>query len=119
MKRWKTQEVIDLFDDFDCNIEINSPGGDYDTENLYITKSPDSDYAIYVMGFEPIKGTWNGDYGKMKADMDVSAVMVSDGLDHSGGCNARNKEDILFYAEIRGRIADAGFPVINHYDEIF
>ena len=111
--RWNTNEVFELLRSSDWDIEVGSKGGDYDTDNIYITPHGCEDENLTVLGFDTSKvcGT--------PSDADVSMVKVSDGLDSAGGLNSADSKMAHAYADVCARLRQHGFTVVPNMRDYF
>ena len=111
MKRWKTDKIVKLLEHEDWIVKVETPGGDWDTDNLYIrhTKARRSG-ALYVFGF--VTGEHAPLSDTSTTDCDVEMVQVSDGEDSRGGLNSSNEYICHMYAGVVSRLRKKGFDVV-------
>lgn len=113
MKRWKTDEIIALLKDLNCEIARCCAGGDYDTSTIQLTVNGCEDF-LDIAGFRTDKPI-----GKNRDDAEVEMVYVSDGGDSSGGLNSDEEPICVLYGQVCCRLRKAGFAVVPTMDEYF
>jgi hypothetical protein len=109
--RWRTEEVVALFQGF-CEVDSVSPGGDVDTTYVNVKKDG---YKLHICGFTPDLSIEieNPD------DTEIELVEVTDGMDSAGGCNSYRLQDLEFHARVVYRLKQAGFDVVPTMDVYF
>lgn len=111
--RWKTEEMVKLFEGLGAKVEVSGPGGDCDTDNLILTAPSARDARLYVCGF-----ITDGDITD-PSDTDVDMVEVTDGQDSRGGLNTSDGPTALLYAEVCTALRKQKFNVVPQMKDYF
>lgn len=97
---WKTSDITALIQKACPNVRVvvGPPGGDYDTQTITVVVKKDRNH-LFLKGWTP--------HIEMKnpADVEVSALTLSDGLDSRGGLTTNDPEMVAAYCEIRKVLA--------------
>jgi len=96
-----------------AQVIIEDPGGDYDTDNIFIDVKKGDGIIVSAYQYE------HDDPPPSPSDVDVHYVSIEDGLDSRGGLNSRKKNTALVFVQVRQYFIDQEACIINHYDEIF
>lgn len=106
---WKTAELVKAFKALPGikKVEAGSPGGDYDTTNIYVD-------GVHVSGYPSTE-----DCCTTPDDAQCQWIEITDGGDSRGGLNSKNPKVVNAYCELRKFFSGKDVQIINHYDEIF
>ena len=134
--KWNTQEVIDLLSTIpDTRIDIVSPGGDCDTENLYIFSTLEQptvtvyegeryerQNAVTLCGLVEQLGIYIDDPANPSVDIAYIELRTLDS-DSSGGIDEDASDEIIriFYAA-KKKLKEAygkSFSVVGHYKQVY
>ena len=117
--RWKTSEIKKLLGDDRWVIQILEPGGDCDTEVLYLRANDreDKHTALWICGFTPQKMLYELPGKNSPEDAEVEMVEVTDGQDSAGGLNTSCEETGVMYGIVCSRLRKAGFQVVPSLKE--
>jgi hypothetical protein len=115
--RWVTAQIVNDIGAIPgiASIEIQEPGGDHDTDALYVTVVG-TDTTFWVRGFDP-----ESDYlpNRDTSLWDVPMAELTDGNDSRGGLNSDDEEAALAYVRIRKYLSGRGLEVVRSLDEYF
>jgi len=100
--RWKTSKIVELLANPSWTIEIEEPGGDYDSATL-----------LHIAGFI-CKGTREDEN-----DFDIEMIYVTDGQDSRGGLFSEDLPTCLMYAHVVARLRKAKFSVVPTMEAYF
>jgi hypothetical protein len=113
---WKTPELIKALQATGFPVLNTGPGGDYDTDELYVQISEEGD-GFHISGFTPEAAMVN------TGDSLVDVITLSDGRDSRGGLTTNNPIMVKAYADIRiilGKLMENTETwVANHYHDFF
>jgi len=120
MFRWNTKQIardIRTLSILITNVEIDTPGGDVDTDNL-IVEIVGSDDQLYIAGFSTEPDFCDIDY-ENKSDVDVELIELTDGMDSRGGLNSSNNNTAQAYIAVRQYFVDKNADVVNTMKDYF
>ena len=119
MFRWNTKQIASDISALSliANVEIDTPGGDVDTDNL-IVEIDGSDDQLYIAGFSTEPDFCDIDWDD-KSDIDVELVELSDGMDSRGGLNSSDNNTAQAYIAVRQYFVDQNASVVNTMDDYF
>jgi hypothetical protein len=112
--RWKTSKIVELLANPSWTIEIEEPGGDYDSATLILSaKGAKRGHFLHIAGFI-CKGTREDEN-----DFDIEMIYVTDGQDSRGGLFSEDLPTCLMYAHVVARLRKAKFSVVPTMEAYF
>ena len=114
MTHWNTKDVCALIANENYKTTVSPPGGDVDTENIFVAVKECND-CLYIRGFN----TDDYETGNNGSDCDIEYVELTDGLDSRGGLNSREHNLIVAYADILEKLSNGGFVVVQSLNSYF
>lgn len=98
------------------DVRVESQGGDYDTNNLYVyPKGQKKGDCISVIGFRPGNGVTTPSDVKNIEGIEVRNF----NSDSRGGLQSSNEKICILYGRIVAHLRKQGFSVVPHYDCLF
>jgi len=115
MTKWISKDIITKLEDTNLVVELQKyPGGDYDTCPIIVRIKGRIEPAFFISGFvttdNPIEKSDN---------VEVEMVELTDGLDSRGGLNSDDPIIIQLYADIRIKLAELNFSIVNSMEDYF
>lgn len=111
---WDTEEMVKLLQSPDWTITIHPPGGDVDTETLYlVAKGAKPHIGLYLCGFN------SQDNVEDPKRSSVEMLELSDGEDSAGGLNTDDEPTCIMYAKVISKLRKAGWVVVPCLKDYF
>lgn len=120
LKNWNSKILMDILAEspIKCTTTISKErGGDWDLNAFNIEIENCDDGLILTPFVDP-----DDKNGAPLEDEDVliyALVLRSYSSDSRGGCQTNNTNLGMLYGFLKSKLTQAGFFVVNHYDEIF
>lgn len=116
--QWNTQRIIEALKEklpFEVDISIGEPGGDVDTNGVYVTPEEDGDYWISIYGF-----LTGGYLDEERDDCEIDLVEIRDyDSDSSGGIQTKELNNKILAAHVQQIVEDLGYTCVPQMDNYF
>ena len=118
MNKWRTRDIIRLFGDLYCSLEVCQQGGDVDTERIVLIANE----AKPVIGYRPqisISGFVTSGDIMSPSDTEIEMIEVTDGEDSREGLNTSDLATCVLYGQVVSILRKAGFVVVPQMKDYF
>jgi len=120
MPLWKTDDIIKMCSLPGCSVEVEEPGGDYDTSAVIVKfdRDPDDGLIIYGMG-----DFWEANTEALtnaqRDEVQLQNVILRNiHSDSDGGIQTSDPAIASAGAAICGLLQQAGFSIHRHWDQL-
>jgi len=115
IKIWKRSEIQEVLEQLPCTFKEIERGGDYDLPGFRVRPIGSQEW----IDITPFKDPLEDPELTGLDDVEVHSIELRTDGDCRGGLQSSNPNVCGLYAQIKCRLTQLGFRIINTYEEIF